>query len=60
MPLNVDSLLEKLKTDVGDPQIRVVNLTQNRQLLCRESDEELVQMLTARYAPGEPYQVVGF
>lgn len=59
MPLTVDRLVETLKDNVGDPSIRVVRTKQQHQILCREADEDLVQMLTARYAPGERFEVVG-
>jgi hypothetical protein len=51
-------LEERLKATVGDPRIRVVALATRCQIVCRETDEELVAEVAARYAT-EPVQVIG-
>jgi len=57
----VESLEQTLKANVGDPMIRIVKLSERRQILCRETDEGLVQTLTERYAPPEvAFEVMGF
>jgi hypothetical protein len=60
MPLTVESLEERLKSTVGDPQIRIVTLPQKRQILCREADADLVAELTRHYATESAYEVMGF
>jgi hypothetical protein len=60
MPLTVEQLAARLKDSVGDPTIRIVTLPKKRQILCRETDEDLVITLTRHYCATEPgYEVMG-
>lgn len=56
---DVKLLEQQLRTAVGDPRIRVITLATRCQIVCRETDEKLVEQLAAHCAPLESVEVIG-